>query len=316
MRVLVPILGLAGLALASQAADAPVPTAQGTPPAEQGFTETRSQPSRLHSPIGDFRDLLAMTPAAREQALVEKSEHHRQYLQAKLQEYESLTPDERELRLRATQLRWSLLPLMQLAPAGRAERLASVLEEDRKLVEERLKQWDLLSPVVQKELLENQMTIDYFVQLETSTPAQREIILKRFSPERRAELEEDIAQWRASPADQRQRMVANFNQFFKLSEKEKGKILATFSQSERQRMQKTLDAFEKLPSEQRTHCIESFHKFSNMTPAERNQFLQNAERWESMTPGERESWRNLVSKLPPLPPLPPGLEITPPATKE
>jgi hypothetical protein len=45
-----------------------------------------------------------------------------------------------------------------------------------------------------------------------------------------------------------------------------------------------------------------------MTPAERAQFLKNAERWKEMSAADRQTWRTLVAKLPPLPPgfgLPP-----------
>ncbi len=67
-------------------------------------------------------------------------------------------------------------------------------------------------------------------------------------------------------------------------------------------MTKALQAFAGLPPAQRDLCIESFHKLAVMSPREREQFFINAERWRAMTPGERETWRNLVTQLPPLPP--------------
>src|ERR1041384_2974448 len=55
-------------------------------------------------PIDYFRQLLAMTPAEREEALASKPPHHKDFLLSKVREYEALKPEERELRLRSTQL--------------------------------------------------------------------------------------------------------------------------------------------------------------------------------------------------------------------
>jgi hypothetical protein len=41
-----------------------------------------------------------------------------------------------------------------------------------------------------------------------------------------------------------------------------------------------------------------------MSPAERQQFLINAERWREMTPEEREKWRQLVTVAPITPGIP------------
>ena len=51
----------------------------------------------------------------------------------------------------------------------------------------------------------------------------------------------------------------------------------------------------------RRACVESFQKFATMSPVERREFLRKAERWQHMSPEERETWRNLVTKLPPMP---------------
>ena len=66
----------------------------------------------------------------------------------------------------------------------------------------------------------------------------------------------------------------------------------------------------------RQQCMESFEKFAAMAPEERNQFLQNAAKWEAMTAHERQLWRRLVGELPPMPPgmpaMPPGMPPMPP----
>ena len=58
------------------------------------------------SPVAYFRKLLAMSPQQRESALAKKSPAVRARILAKVNEYIALDPDERELRLRATEVRW------------------------------------------------------------------------------------------------------------------------------------------------------------------------------------------------------------------
>src|SRR5438094_235453 len=66
-----------------------------------------------HSPVDSFRQLLAMPPRDREHYLSDKPPEIRARLLDKVKEYQALGPDERELRLRATELRWYLLPLLR-----------------------------------------------------------------------------------------------------------------------------------------------------------------------------------------------------------
>src|SRR6266550_301719 len=97
-----------------------------------------------------FRELLALSPGELDRALANIAEPGRRRLQAKLQEYAALTPDEREARLRATELRWYLAPLMRTPPTNRVAQLTLVPDEYRTMVEERLKIWDLLKPEIQR----------------------------------------------------------------------------------------------------------------------------------------------------------------------
>jgi hypothetical protein len=59
---------------------------------------------------------------------------------------------------------------------------------------------------------------------------------------------------------------------------------------------------EKYPVQQRKKFIAAFKKVAGMSPAERQNFLKNAERWQAMSIDERRAWRDLVATLPPLPP--------------
>ncbi len=262
------------------------------------------------SPVSFFRELLAMNAAERRQALTNRSPESCAQILAKVREYQSLNPDERELRLQVTELHWYLLPLMTAPATNRAARLAEIPSRQRSLVEERLREWDKLSPAMRQELMDNQATLRYLAEIEGRTDEQRREMLKSISPARRVLLEKGIARWEAMSADQRQRMLGRFNQFFELTAQEKEKALKTLSGPERRQIEKTLQAFGDLPLEQRAACIRSFAKFASLTLEERHQFLKNAERWKAMSPGERQTWRDLVRNLPP--PLPPDLPPLPP----
>ncbi|MEO5803487.1 MAG: DUF3106 domain-containing protein [Verrucomicrobiota bacterium] len=263
-------------------------------------------------PIEYFRELLSMPSEERERLLAEKSPEQKKVLQAKLKEYERMAPEERELRLGVTELRWHLVPLMSAAPAERRERLASIPEEKRALVEDRLHRWDELPVNQKKEFLDNEMAINYFLRLQPGTFEQQTNLLETFPAASREHLERELAQWRSLPAEQRERMCKRFQDFFELNLKEKKKTLSSLSELERLQMESTLNTFQNLPTEQRRYCIESFRKFARMDVSERNQFLKKAELWENMSPTDRKAWRELVQKLPQMPPLPPGLKMTPP----
>ena len=264
-------------------------------------------PPALKSPVDLFRELLAMNLTERKQFLAGRTPEDRQRILAKVREYESLKPAQRELRLRATELRWYVLPLLTSPAAIRPAQLALIPPDPRKLVEDRLQLWDKLPAQLQKELLENEAALQYITPLETATEEQKKEILKTISPARREKLEAGIARWRELDETHRHEMLARFNAFFDLTPKEQAKAIDTLSEAERRQMEKTLRAFEKLPNAQRSLCIQSFEKFADMSLEDRQQFLKNAERWRLMLPEERQSWRDLVAKLPGLPPSPPGL---------
>lgn len=267
------------------------------------------QPS---SPVDIFRTLLAMPPAERKAYLAPRPPETQQRILAKLREYESLKPDQRELRLRATELRWFLLPLLSAAATNRPAQLAALPESIRQSVADRLREWDSLPAAAQRELLENEATLDYFTQLQTGTEEQKQAIRQSLSPARREKLEAGIAGWQTLPPQQQEKLLARFSQFFDLTTAEKAKALHGFSDSERQQMEKTLARFAKLPKEQREQCVQSFAQFTALSLEERQQFLKNADRWKIMPPEERQRWRELVQKVPPLPPLPPDFSPRPP----
>jgi len=238
------------------------------------------------SPVSFFRQLLAMTPAERMGSLTNRSPEVRARILAKVREYQALAPDERELRLRATELRWYLVPLMRTPPAQRDPNLEQVPPELRDLVKARLDQWNILPPPLQNEFLTNDKTLHYFSRVEVTSPP--------------------------NPDPQQQDIVDRFNRFFDLTPAEKQKTLGTLSAAERAQMDKTLQTFEQMPAQQRILCVRNYAKFAGMTAGERAEFLKNAESWSKMSPAERQTWRDLVEHVPLWPPVPASLPPMPP----
>jgi len=261
-----------------------------------------------HSPVDSFRQLLSMSSRDREHFLSNKPPEVRARLLDKVKEYQALGPDERELRLRATELRWYLLPVLREPATNRPASLAAVPEDLRGLIAARLEQWDALSPDFQKEFLDNERTLRYFTHVEPTNPA---------TPWRHSQPgDADKARWDALSETERQKITDRFNQFFELTSDEKQKTLGTLSPAERAQMEKTLQAFDGLPPAQRTQCIRAFTKFAEMSFSDRAQFLKNAEHWSQLSPKERQAWRDLVAEVPQWPPLPGNLSVSlPPMPK-
>jgi hypothetical protein len=260
-------------------------------------------------PVDFFRELLAMNLEERKQYLSDRPLETQKLILAKVREYESLQPNQRELRLKATELRYYLRPLLNTPATNRAAQVALVPAEDRKLVEDRLREWDRLSRSQQTELLENEAIVHYLTELQSGSEEHKRRMQENISAPRREKLDRSIAQWQKLPPEQRNKIVVRFYQVFELPPEEQTKVLGTLSEPERQEIERTLRSFAGLPLEQRRLCLSSFEKLANLTPDDRLRFLKNAERWKLMSPNDRQAWRNLVKNLPP---LPPGFNSTPP----
>lgn len=168
--------------------------------------------------MDSFRALLVMPTAEQRQLLASRGTNVQARLVAKLNEYRRLTPEERELRLKATELRWYLQPLLRSAPTNRPAQLALVPETLRPLVATRLAQWDRIPPTVQQMFLTNNQAAVYLARVELPT------------------------NYPALPTAQiRQRLVERINQLFELTPDEKESVLATLSEAEQRQMRKTME---------------------------------------------------------------------------
>lgn len=263
------------------------------------------------SPLQQFRAWLSMPEAEREKAISEWPPEKQKILREKLRAYALLPAAQRDRRLDLLEVRWHLRPLMSLSPEQRQERLLAVPPPIQPMIHSRLEAWDKLPPAVRAELLQNEdareLVMAHFAQIRRGFS--QEQIMRSLDPERRARLEHALEIWERTAAPDRQRMAAQISAFFEMQPDERTKTLAELSPAEQAEVQRTLDAFAKLPPELRRTCVSSFQKFANMTQEERLSFLQSAARWQAMTPKERETWKDLVTKLPPMPPEP---DIMPP----
>ncbi|MBI5384598.1 MAG: DUF3106 domain-containing protein [Verrucomicrobia bacterium] len=300
---------LTALACATTLLGQPAPTA----PTERGGLPAPPVPSlpTARTPVDFLRGLLAMTAADRLAIVTNRSSESRAFLEGKLKEFESLSPAAREARLQTLQLRWYLRPLMKVSAERRGPALATMPEADRKLVEERLAEWDTLPAEVQKQVLENETAMRLICRSETNAPP-AEVAPAALTAAQQEQLEKDQTRWNTMSEEERQRLHAHFERFFELNEKEKARILNVMNETERRQMERTLAAFARLPEKQREVCLRNFQKFTALSPAERQEFLLNAERWRSMTAQDRQLWRDLVARLQPKPPLPPGFRKSPP----
>ncbi|HAV63999.1 MAG TPA: hypothetical protein DCY13_16740, partial [Verrucomicrobiales bacterium] len=206
------------------------------------------------SPVEFFRNLLEATPAEVEQLLKDRTVEQRRVIDQKLVEYRLLPPPIREWRLKATELRWYLLPLMKLRPEARGALMLTVPEVDRPLVEIRLRQWDLLGEQEREEMLASETALRYLARPVTP-PSIEPGQLNLVSAEERAQIERTLAHWRSLPEPRRQQLAGKFGEFFTLSTAEKNRTLGLFTASERAQMQLTLQSFASLPPAERDQCL-------------------------------------------------------------
>ncbi len=273
-----------------------VPRVRSSPPLPQ--LATLPPVPKVRTPTDRFRELLAAKPEQREALLSRKTPAARALIEAKLREFGSLRPDEREIRLRLAQFQDSLRTLLPISPSERGPLMAAVPGEDLPWIEERLAAWDLLPEAERRDVLESERRLSWFVrQAEASSDRQRvEAYMATLPPPAQQAAREQMERWLALPVAERNRKAAAFSRFFDLTVAERQAALGTLSQTERLQMERALSDFAALTPDARERCVRGFQKFEALSPAEREQFLRRAERWKAMTPNDRAAWRRLVEK--------------------
>lgn len=293
-----------------------VMTAQ-TPPQGPASGAMRMPPNPQGSSpsgIAYFRELLSAKPDEREKLLGDKPPEVRAFLLKNVGRYEALSPEDRELRLRTMELRYHVTSLLRAPATNRVQRLASVPENLRPLVEDRLKYWDTLSSAEQKYVLQNELAERIFIGGINSTARPPKPPANPPHPSQVVQIEKQLVRWQSMPEPRRELAQNSFNKIFEFSDEEKAKAQLQslpLSAEERELMEKAIVDFRKLPVSARLMCIRNFPKFANLSAGERQQFLSNAQEWQKMSAADRETWRKLVGKVPRLPPLPPGLGLPP-----
>lgn len=258
----------------------------------------------LRSPVQTFRELLAAPAAQRTAYLAKKSGPARELIEAKLREFETLPPGERELRLQLAQLQFYLSPLLAAPTGERPQLLAAAPEDVRPMLEERLRSWDSLPADARREISESEKSLSHFVRLESADPGRLADVVRQAPAATRPEVEAQLRRWLALSTTERARMTAGFQGFFGLTERERERTLKQLSSTDREQMEATLAAFGQLPASQRQQCVEAFRKFSSLSPERRAEFLRDAAQWQSLSAAERASWRRVVQRAVEQPPMP------------
>ncbi len=256
------------------------------------------------SPVDQFRRLLAMNNTERENFLATRPVDDRDKIRLKLKDYEDMKPQDRELRLRATQLRWHLLRLLQTPNTNRAAQLDSIADlQDREMVRERLQNLHLLPAQLQHEVTDNESALRYFVG--SDSPPLIDHNVAALPPAEGRDLIEKWNVLNSLPAVERERIIGRFRAFFDLTPVEKQQALDEIAPTQRGQMEIAVKNFDRLTAAEREKCINSIDNFARLNAGQRTEFLQNAGEWKQMSEGDRRLWQELVSHLP-SPPLPPG----------
>jgi hypothetical protein len=270
------------------AAAEPVPS-----PATNQVQEAGGKPEV--SPVETFRKLLAMAPQEFQRVLATYPPEKQGSIVDKVEEYRSMPVEARELKLRVTELRWYLIPLLKAPREQRAGLLKSVPEPYKEWIGARLDEWDIWPLDLKAEVLEYEDLMHYFIG--RNTELERQAVFEDLPDKGGAALGTKLAEWRSLPLEQRQQTFGGFRHYFELSDEEQQKVLATLSVEDRQQAERVVNSIEKRSRTEQEAYLASFREFAEMPPAERRKFVSNAERWQKMSPAERQAWRDLVHQM-------------------
>ncbi len=263
-----------------------------------------------------------MNSEDREKARSGKSDKQRSYLRRELQKYDEMPKEERETELQKLRVWYYVRDLVKHPVESRKDAVAVLPENERALVEVRLRRWDLLPQDLQKEIMENERTIRYVVQLDGLSRQEQKELEATLPPNLRKSWDEKLDGWHAIPPERRQRIYAQFQKFFELSPRERAKVLETLPQQDREQAEKSLlvvQEIEKLSPAERATCLDSLKNFFE-TPPKSDQLyyqLEKIQRWKAMSTKEKSVLKKIHGVLPPgLEPPIPGVTSQPPPRGE
>jgi predicted Fe-S protein YdhL (DUF1289 family) len=221
--------------------------------------------------------------------------------------------------------------LLATNQAGRAAYLASRAPEQRQLLEQKLAEYQAMSPAQREARLAVTELRHYLLTVLNVDPRFRAQYVEQIPGRFRPLVMERLKLWDSLSPETQAAMLRNdkafnflvrmekvamppmpppvvprINQYFRMSEAEKRQVLDSLPPEQRRAPEKILAALERLPKEQREKFTAALGKFISMSQSERDQFLKNAAQWQAMTLEQRRSVREMVNQVPPLPPLPPG----------
>lgn len=263
-------------------------------------------------PLEQFLGLLSASPQKRQTMLADKGDSARKLILSRIEEFESLSPAQRERRLvqlRLAQFRYYMSPLLRADENERSALIEAAPEADRPLLVERLAAWDALTPGAREEILESERHFHFFIRHQTADRQRLDEVLAAVPPRAQRHVERQFEKWSAlSPAERTARTVG-FQRFFDLTDAERSSALTALPERDRRLMERTLTQFQGLPKHKQDEAIRGFAKFVGLSDEERQDFLFNALQWQAMTGEERAAWRRLILDVPaapPIPPIPPG----------
>lgn len=269
------------------------------------------------SPVSSFRHLLSLPPTERAAELAHRSETQRTFLLQRLAKYEELPENQREERLLATDLYWHLQQLLPRSPIERQPILDQAPPALRPILIARLQTWDRLPPDDQSSLLREDRALRYLARW-THRPLPP--LPGQPSPPPPPLPPNPTPTVPPLPSPTHPSLVSSWNQLLENPNPGTQRALERLASPEREKLQQILNRYHQLPQETRRKWIEGFHRFAHLTASERAAFLHQAQVWKSLPPEERQAWRDLSPRLPPLPPVPlptqappvPPLPNTPP----
>ena len=268
-------------------------------------------PSVSDSPVKYLADLLGASEEGRTTMLARHTVERQAFWLRKVAEYERFPESFRQARLRTAQLHWYLALMIRLPVDLRLSKLAQIPEGDRVLVRRRLEQWEALPADLQDDIVNNIKVMQYFARLISSSPAQRQVLLKN-AGEPSNPMNDESLSWQSLSSKRRQAMFDAYAKFFELPRMKQEAAVAKLPIPARKQLMERVDELFKLPLAERQKCLIALNVYAQMSPEERTIFRGNAERWRAMDADERAFWMLFIKQLPPLPPMlgnRPGLMI-------